>query len=193
MGKIEEIPRWYEPGWYERMQWRYAKDQRTVAGYADWLVKVPWQLFCTLTFAWKVSDQQADKTFVEFINRLEGSLKCNVAFVRGDEKRFSGCGKPACGRHFHALLASEIPLPPTIVECSWKNMAGERSDNAGAQVESYDSHQNGVLYVLKAINDIHGDWSFRKLHLFHLEARSLQTHNARFRRTLRRLRARAVK
>jgi hypothetical protein len=53
MGKIEEMPRWYETGWYERAQWRYAKDQRIVAGYADWLVKVPWQLFCTFTFAWK--------------------------------------------------------------------------------------------------------------------------------------------
>jgi hypothetical protein len=180
------------PRWYERAQWRYAKDQRIVAGYADWLVKAPWQLFCTFTFTWKVSDQQAHETFVEFINRLESSLKCNVAYVRGDEKRFSGCGKPACGRHFHVLLASEKPLPRGFVAFLWKSMAGKRSDDAGARVEPYDSHQNGVSYVLKSISDIHGDWSFRKLHLFHPEARSLQSSNARLRRSLRRQHARAL-
>jgi hypothetical protein len=46
--------------------------------------------------------------------------------------------------------------------------------------------------VLKAINHEHGNWTFRKLHLFHPEARSLQTPNKRFRRNLRRQHARAV-
>src|SRR5258706_8063111 len=158
MNKIDTPARWYE-----REHWSYAADQHIVKTCADWMKLVPWQLFCTFTFAWKVSDPQADKTFVEFINRIEASLKCNVAYVRGDEKRFSGCGKPACGRHFHVLLASEKPLPPAVVEFFWKSMAGKRSDDAGIQAEPYDSHQNGVSYVVKSINDIHGDWSFRKL------------------------------
>jgi hypothetical protein len=191
--KLKRRPKRKTALWYHREHWPYASDQHTVEEYAAWLVKVPWQLFCTFTFARKVSDQQADKTFIEFINRLESSLKCNVAYVRGDEKRFSGCGKPACGRHFHALLTSEKPLPAAVVAFFWKSMFGKRSDDAGIQAEPYDSHQNGVSYVVKSINDIHGDWSFRKLRLVHPEARSLQTYNARFRRTLRRLHARTVK
>ncbi len=187
MDKIDTPARWYE-----REHRPYASDQHTVEKYAAWLVKVPWQLFCTFTFAWKVSDPQADKTFIEFINRIEATLKCNIAYLRGDEKRFSGCGKPACGRHFHALLTSEKPLPPAVLEFFWKSMAGKRSDDAGAKAEPYDPHRGGALYVVKSINDINGDWSFRKLHLFHPEARSLQSSNARLRRSLRRLRARAL-
>src|ERR1035437_1065116 len=133
MNKLETPARWYE-----REHWPYASDQNTAKKYAEWVKLMSWQLFCTFIFAWKVSDQQADKTFIEFINRLEGSLKCNVAYVRGDENRFSGAGKPACARHFHALLTSEIPLHPTIVEFFWESMACKRSDDAGAQVEPYD-------------------------------------------------------
>lgn len=187
MNRLEQPPRWYERG-----HWPYARDRHAVKKYADWVKVVPWQLFCTFTFAWKVSDPQADKTFVEFINRLEGSLKCNVAYVRGDEKRFSGCGKPACGRHFHVLLTSEVPLHPAIVEFFWESMAGKRSDDAGAKAEPYDPHQNGVSYILKSINAPNGDWKFRKLHLFHPQTRSLQSSNACLRRTLRRQHARAL-
>ena len=39
--------------------------------YAEWLQGVPWQLFCTLTFAWPVSDWQAPQVFKAFMNRLE--------------------------------------------------------------------------------------------------------------------------
>jgi hypothetical protein len=31
------------------------------AAYANWLNRVPWQLFCTLTFAHPVSDQQGNR------------------------------------------------------------------------------------------------------------------------------------
>ncbi|HXR15714.1 MAG TPA: hypothetical protein VN777_05825, partial [Terriglobales bacterium] len=55
----------------------------------DWLKAVPWKFFCTFTFAWRVSDPQAEKAFDAFINRLERHLGCEVCFVRGDEKRFS--------------------------------------------------------------------------------------------------------
>ena len=178
--------------WYEQSCWPYASAHQTVEQYAHWVGLVPWQLICTLTFAWRVSDEQADKIFAAFIDRLETARKCNVAYVRGDEKRFSGCGKPACARHYHVLLASEKPLDPSVVEVLWKSMAGNRSDNAGAQVELFDADQNGISYVLKAINHEQGNWTFRKLHLFHPEARSLQTMNKRLRRNRRRQHARAL-
>ncbi|HEY1678121.1 MAG TPA: hypothetical protein VGG04_10470, partial [Candidatus Sulfotelmatobacter sp.] len=56
--------------------------------YADWVKQIDWKLFCTFTFAWRVSDPQARKTFDEFIDRLERSLRSDVCYVRGDEKRF---------------------------------------------------------------------------------------------------------
>jgi hypothetical protein len=152
--------------WYERERRPYAADRKTAEEYAHWLKEVPWKLFCTFTFAWKVSDAQADKTFAEFINRLERLLKFNVGYVRAGEKRLSGCGKPACARHFHALLTSVAPaLGPGIVAQLWMSMAGNRDDGAGAQVKHFDASQNGVSYVFKMINQ-DGDWSCRKLHLF---------------------------
>jgi hypothetical protein len=171
--------------WYERERWAYVADRKIADAYADWIRHVPWRLFCTFTFAWRVSDQQAIKTFVEFINRLEHHLNCDVGYVRGDEKRFSGCGKPACARHFHVLMTFVTPVSPKYVEAIWKSMAGNRSDNAGAKVEVYDPDLNGESYVLKFINRVDGDWAFRKLHLFHPQA-SVEMLGKRVRRHLRR-------
>lgn len=152
--------------WYERERWPYKADRKTTEEYADWLKQVPWRLFCTFTFAWKVSDPQADKIFAAFINRLESLLKFDVGYVRADEKRSSGCGKPACGRHFHALLTCVAPVEPHEVEELWMSMAGNRDDGAGAQVNHFDANQNGVSYAFKLVNQVDGNWSFRKLHLF---------------------------
>jgi hypothetical protein len=178
--------------WYDRERLPYAVDRKTAEEYAIWLRQVPWKLFCTLTFAWKVSDPQADKTFTEFINRLERTLGCDVGYVRGDEKRFSGCGKPACGRHFHVLMTSAAPISPSTVACLWQGMAGNRSDKAGAHIEPYDASQNGVSYVLKFINQVDGDWKFGRLDLFHPEVRRLRTPTKRLRRHLRRHEAREL-
>jgi hypothetical protein len=152
--------------WYERESWPYAADRQTAEQYADWIKLIPWKLFCTFTFAWRVSDPQATKTFNEFINRLERDLKCDVGYVRGDEKRFSGCGKPASGRHFHVLLTSAAPMNPWLVEGLWMSMAGTRADLGSAHVLPYDADLDGVSYVLKSINRADGDWAFKKLHLF---------------------------
>jgi hypothetical protein len=180
--------------WYERERWAYAVDRKFVKETADWVKQVDWKLFCTFTFAgWKVPDEKADKIFAEFINRLEGVLGCDVCYVRGDEKRLSGCGKPACGRHFHVLLTSVAPLQPAFIEWLWQSMAGNRSDDAGAKVEPYDPARNGAEYVLKFINKPDGGWAVRKLELFHPEARGLQDMTARFKRRLRRHKAREKK
>ncbi|HEY6337081.1 MAG TPA: hypothetical protein VIW68_01170 [Candidatus Sulfotelmatobacter sp.] len=141
-------------------------DRRTAEQYADWLRHIDWRLFCTFTFAWKVSDPQADKTFAEFINRLERLLKFDVGYVCAAEKRLSGCGRSACGRHFHALITCAAPVSPGVVEELWMSMAGHRDDGAGAQVQHFDANQNGVSYVFKLMNQPDGDWSFGKLDLF---------------------------
>jgi hypothetical protein len=175
--------------WYERQHWRYGADRQTADEYARWLKPVKWQLFCTFTFAWPVSDPQAQDAFDNFINRLESAVKSDVGVVCGSEKRFSGCGKPACGRHFHALLTSVAPLQPSLVTWLWTSMAGRRADNAGADVQPYDAGRNGASYVLKLVAQPYGDWTFRKLHLFHPSLTKAHM-TSRMRRNLRRHRDR---
>jgi Ssp1 endopeptidase immunity protein Rap1a len=159
--------------WYEREHTPYAADRKLVEEYAHWVKEIDWKLFGTFTFAWRVSDQQAEKIFAAFIDRLERTLKADVGFVRGDEKRPSGCGRPACGRHYHALLASAAPMEAAAVEWLWMSMAGNRSYDAGAKVEPYDPARNGAEYLMKFINKVDGDWAFRKLQLFHPEVAKL--------------------
>jgi hypothetical protein len=170
----------------ERECLRFQRERAIAQVYVNWLKQVDWKFFCTFAFAWKVSDQQAEKTFAAFIDRLARTLRCEVCYFRGDEKRVSGCGKPASGRHFHALLACVAPVNASFIEFFWKSMAGNRSDDAGAQVEEYNSSENGARYILKNINQPDGNWAFRNLELFHPEARASQTVNARWRRKQRR-------
>lgn len=175
---------------YNRECWPYNADTKLITKYANWLRQFPWTFFCTFTFPGKVSDARAINAFKEFIDRLEESIRCDVAYVRGDEKRFSGCGKPACGRHFHALMTCAASPSPWFVEWVWTSTVGNANNHAGALVVPYDSAKNGAAYVLKFINQADGDWDLRKLYLFHPDASSLQDTNCRMRRVLRRHRAR---
>jgi hypothetical protein len=182
--------------WYDREHLPYAPDRRTVEKYAAWLRLIPWKFFCTFTFARKVSDPEAIWIFKEFISQLECKLKCDISYGAGAEKRFSGCGKPACGRHFHAVMTCAASPDPWLIECLWESLAGYpphqrmhaaqyQYKDVGAKVETYDPNRNAVSYVLKLINKFEGDWHFRKLHLVHphLQAENLKK---RSRRNLRR-------
>jgi hypothetical protein len=131
-----------------------------------WLRHVPWQLFCTFTFAWQVSDPQALKVFGEFVNRLERFVRGPIVLVRGDEKRYSGCGMPGAPRHFHALMAAHRRLDRSWVADHWMSLAGRRKSGAGADVRIYDPNLDGVAYVLKFINEPFGDWDLRNVDLF---------------------------
>jgi hypothetical protein len=139
---------------------------KELAVYVAWLRQVPWQLFCTFTFAWPVSDPQAQKVFRGFANRLERSMRGPIVFVRGDEKRFSGCGMPGAPRHFHALLAAHRKLNQQVVADLWMSMAGRRDNGAGANVRNYDPSLGGLAYTLKFINEPDGDWDLRNVDLF---------------------------
>jgi hypothetical protein len=156
-----------------------------LAVYVEWLRPIPWQLFCTFTFAWSVSDQQAVKVFQEFVNRLERLMHYPIVLIRGDEKRFSGCGMPGAPRHFHALMTSHIQLDSYFVSALWMSMAGQREDGAGADVRIYDPNMGGLAYVLKFLNDPLGDWDFRNLDLFLANFRSEEMKHRQRRRLAR--------
>ncbi len=149
--------------------------------YANWLESVPWQLFATFTFAWPVPDPQARRVFGEFIERLERFVRGPIVLVRGDEKRYSGCGMPGAPRHFHAVLAAHRQLNRRFVADLWMNLAGRREGGAGADVRIYDPSLDGLAYVLKFINQPLGDWDFRNLDLF-LRQLDLHQMNSRQRR-----------
>ena len=171
--------------YYDRENRPYAADRRRIAELTKWLEVVNWQVFCTYTFGWRASDAEADQAFRRYVNCIESTVKADVIYVRGDEKRFSGCSKPACGRHYHAVMASAAPLAPSLLEFFWNSIAGNRND--GAVVLPYDPKRNGLAYVLKLMNQQHGDWSFGKLCLAlpgmtaqnHQQRRNLQRHQSR--------------
>jgi hypothetical protein len=165
-------------------------DSEAIDKLAAWVKQVHWTFFGTLTFGWRVSDLQAEKVFDAFVNRLERHLRCDIGFVRGDEKRFSGCGMPASGRHFHLVMACTAPVRPSFIASLWMSMAGSRADGAGAQVKEYDPSKNGVRYVLKFMNQPDGNWAFRNLEVFHPEARNSQKVTKRWRRRSKRFDAR---
>jgi len=156
----------------------------------EWLTQVPWQIFGTFTFAWHVSDAQALGVFDEFMNRLERFLRSPVTYVRGDEKRFSGCGMPGAPRHFHAVLAALPRIDSQFVGDLWMSMAGRREHGAGADARIYDPSLPGLAYVLKFINQPNGDWDLRNLDLF-LPAASRELLNRRQRRRLARHQSRS--
>jgi hypothetical protein len=93
-------------------------------------------------------------------------LRCPIAYIRGDEKRYSGCGKPGAPRHFHALLASACRLDDRLIANVWMDMGGHRENGAGANVRIYDRSLDGLAYTLKFINQPDGDWDLRNLDLF---------------------------
>jgi hypothetical protein len=149
----------------------------------EWLRQVPWQIFCTLTFAWSVSDAQADRVFAAFVDRMERQLRCPLTYIRGDELRFSGCGKPAAPRHYHVLFAAELKLKPHWVANIWMGLAGARANRAGAEVSEYDPNRDALAYTLKFIYQPDGDWSFKNLDLF-IASANVRSANCRARRRI---------
>jgi hypothetical protein len=164
-------------------KWADAVQHGNVNAYEAWLKNVPWQLFCTFTFVWPVSDPQAQKVFKGFANRLERYVRGPIIFLRGDEKRFSGCGMPGAPRHFHALLAAHRKLNQQVVADLWMSMAGRRANGAGANVRIYDPSLGGLAYTLKFIDDPEGDWDLRNVDLF-LSPLKQHAMNSRQRRRL---------
>lgn len=151
--------------------------------HVEWLRQVAWQVFCTFTFAWSVSDAQGERVFATFVDRMERHLHCPLGYVRGDEVRFSGYGKPAAPRHYHVLFAAERKLEPSWVADMWTALAGARANGAAAHVREYDPNRNAIAYTLKLINQTDGNWSFKNLDLF-IRGANLGSANCRARRRL---------
>lgn len=175
------------PYWYQTMK---RHDIETVAAYAEWLGPIPWQLFATFTFAWRVSDAQADDDFKAFINLLERENRSPIGFVRGDEKRMASRSFSESGRHYHVLLTSHVSLDPQLIAKIWREYAGSGNSQDSAKVGPYDAKLSGIEYCLKMINETEGDWKYRNLDLF-LPGYEPGKSNRRSRRRMKRNQARA--
>jgi hypothetical protein len=66
-----------------------------------------------------------------------------VGWVRADEQRWSGYGRPEIPLHYHALLKYQNVPAPEAVEAQWKSRAGD------AKVEVYGSGGGAAYYIAK--------------------------------------------
>jgi hypothetical protein len=76
--------------------------------------------------------------------------------------------------HFHVLMTAHCPIPPQLIEDSWRKLVGPGKSRDGRRtpggdsvnVQSFNDEKRGAEYCLKLINDCNGDWNFRWLELF---------------------------
>jgi hypothetical protein len=159
--------------WYDRIP---EAERQTVDAYAKWLKPIPWQLFATFTHPWNVTSETADRKLRELINALERDLKDSICFVAGKERRSLSAGM-SVPWHFHVLMTAHHPIPPDLVENSWRQLVrphtkladglsvadGKSVKDDSVVVEPYDTGLRGAEYCLKSINNCHGDWTCRWL------------------------------
>jgi hypothetical protein len=137
------------------------KQVQTMASYGEWIVGLaPWQLYVTLTFPFAISRSGGDSLFHSFIDSLENEYQATVAYVRCDELRYSGLGRPGTPLHFHCLLTSESRLSSPSVEHAWIRLVNrnhneivERRDRP-ARAITYDPAKGASFYLVK---DLHSD------------------------------------
>lgn len=163
--------------WYDRIP---ETERRSVDAYAKWLKPIPWQLFVTVTFPWNVTSETADRKLKELINALERDLRDSICFVAGKERKSLSAGM-SVPWHFHVLMTAHRPIPPNLVEDSWRKLVrphakrvdgisvvdGKSVKDDRVLVEPYNNDLRGAEYCLKSINDCDGDWTSRWLRQHH--------------------------
>ena len=122
----------------------YSVDQSSlVSAYGDFFSSWPWDHYATLTFARQLSESTCLRHWDDFINSLGRLTHGHVAWVRADERRWSGLASPGIPLHFHCLLKYEHVPAPEAVAGLWKAKAGD------AKVEAYDCGGGAAWYIAK--------------------------------------------
>jgi hypothetical protein len=122
----------------------YTVDQSSlVSAYGDFFSAWPWDHYATLTFARELSDSTCLHHWDDFINSLGRFTHGRVAWVRADERRWSGCASPEIPLHYHALLKYQNVPAPEAVATLWKSRAGD------AKVEAYNCAGGAAYYIAK--------------------------------------------
>jgi hypothetical protein len=122
----------------------YSVDQSSlVSAYGSFFGGWPWDHYATLTFARQLSETTCRHHWDEFINSLGRLTHGRVAWVRADERRWSGYASPEIPLHYHALLKYQHAPAPEAVASLWKSRAGD------AKVEAYDCGGGAACYIAK--------------------------------------------
>jgi hypothetical protein len=159
--------------WYDNLP--TAQDKATQRAYAGWLAQYPWQLYVTLTFAYKLAHASAWAQYRTFINNLERYYRNPIGyFCAAEDRAWSGCGLAATKIHFHGLLCSDASLNPDYVETAW-NRLGHFDGNALAT--PYDPTGNAAQYCTKFVEQS-GDWDADHLRFFQGDTEQ-QNHRTR--------------
>jgi len=114
-----------------------------VSAYGNFFASWPWDHYATLTFARKLSDSTCQHHWDEFVNSLGRLTHGRVAWVRADERRWSGLASPEIPLHYHALLKYQNVPAAEDVAGLWKAKAGD------AKVEAYDAGGGAAWYIAK--------------------------------------------
>jgi len=114
-----------------------------VSAYGDFFHQWPWDHYATLTFGRQMSEARCLHHWDDFIDSLGRLMHGRVAWVRADEKRWSGYASPAIPLHFHSLLKYQNVPASEAVSALWKSKAGD------AKVEAYASGGGPAWYIAK--------------------------------------------
>jgi hypothetical protein len=125
-------------------------DHSVVTQYGTWLQTFHWNLFGTLTFdpAKSLHSSLSRRNLlVQYLNSLERHYKRRIRCFWAEEKRWSGCGRPAIAPHFHLLMACDRrPLAPEYPQQLWDTLGGR------AEMRVYDPSLDGAFYCAKLIS-----------------------------------------
>jgi len=133
---------------------------------AEWLKPIPWQLFATLEFPWKVRPETANAKFSEMIDSLERSLRTRIGYLYALECRSkSGAIIPP---HFHAAFCALKPIPRELLKNLWYTEVGRTGSTDGdlVRVECYDPAKCGIGYIVKQISETNCEWALRNIEFF---------------------------
>jgi hypothetical protein len=114
-----------------------------VSAYGDFFGSWPWDHYATLTFGRKLSDSTCLHHWDDLIDSLGRLTHGRVAWVRADERRWSGYASPEIPLHYHALLKYQHVPAPEDVAALWKSRAGD------AKVEAYNCGGGAAYYIAK--------------------------------------------
>ena len=114
-----------------------------VSAYGQFFGAWPWDHYATLTFARQLSESTSIRHWNDFINSLGRLTHGRVAWVRADERRWSGLASSEIPLHYHALLKYQYVPAIEDVAGLWKARAGD------ARVEAYNCGGGAAFYIAK--------------------------------------------
>lgn len=158
-------------------------DPKAIADtYVEWLSPVPWQVFCTATFPWKVRGETADKKLNQLLESLQDELRVPIGFLSVRE-RLSRKGDDV-GWHFHLLLTCLREIPHSSIVRTWRRLAhleGATID-IPIEVEPYDPTRGGLRYHFKWLH-VDSEVALGNLDLYDGSKRNTgHAHRRRYRR-----------